>query len=397
LSIKATEELHIHDLSELLENDSSEYSQQLLAGFGNLQFAKALETEFQHTFAQKRLVRLRMAIPIGALVTLLIQFSDFFRLESALASDFFVLRSIALAGLIPLGYLVYKKQNMRLELLTAVALCIYGIGSSLILGLKSNAGFDAPVYTYIMILIFCYFMGGMSFRATLITAFLITFTYPLGQYLMGFSYYEYDQNLFFLFIFHALGIPGAWYIEYSAREQYLNRHLLSKMAMYDSLTNLPNRRSFFIDIARLCRQANRDGTSLAVAMLDVDHFKSYNDNFGHIAGDQCLQKLASMITDSIKRPFDNAGRYGGEEFSLAWYDCDEHQARQLAEKLREDIQTMAIQQAPEIDTGVITVSIGVCVRPPSSDIDEDRAISIADKALYEAKSAGRNQVIVHTA
>ncbi len=394
MSIKSPKDVHLDDLGALLENESSEYSKQLLAGFSKLKFSGALEQEFQNFFGKKRLSRLRMAIPIGALLTLLFQLSDFFRFDSTQWGDLMTLRGIALIGLIPLWHLVHKKKIEDLQLISAVALCIYGLASSLILGIISNAGYDAPIYTFIVILMFCYFMGDLGFRVAVTTAILITITYPLGQYLMGFSFYEYDRNIFFLLVFNALGIPGAWYIDYSAREQFLNRQLLAKMAMYDSLTSLPNRRSFFSDIARLCRQADRDGTSLAVAMLDVDRFKNYNDHFGHMAGDRALQKISSVLTHSVKRPFDNVGRYGGEEFALVWYDCDENQAHRLADTLRKDIQALGIKQAPEVEPPVITVSIGVCVRPSTSHYDEDRAISIADKALYKAKTAGRNQVVV---
>lgn len=394
--MKSSKDKDSNNLSELLESEPSEYSQQLRIGFRNLKFIPSLEKEFQFFFDEKRLSRLQVAVPIGALITLTFVLSDFLRFDETLLKTIFISRFTEFVALLALWFCVHRQFTQYLEAMSCVALLIYGATAVYILGQINLSPYHAPIYSILAILSFCYFMLGISLRLVAGTALLITALFPIGFYLMGIPFEDYSRDLFFMLIFHTLGIPGAWYIEYSARENFLNRQLLSKLAMYDSLTSLPNRRSFFTDIARLCRQADRDGTSLAVAMLDVDRFKNYNDHFGHMAGDRCLQKIASILTQSVKRPFDNVGRYGGEEFALVWYNCDENQARQLADTLRKDIQAMALKQAPEIEPPVITVSIGVCVRPPTSHYDEDRAISIADKALYEAKTNGRNQIAVHS-
>jgi diguanylate cyclase (GGDEF)-like protein len=171
--------------------------------------------------------------------------------------------------------------------------------------------------------------------------------------------------------------------------------MLSELAMHDSLTALPNRRSLFIDLGRLCRQARRDQIAFAVAMVDVDHFKAYNDQFGHMSGDVCLQKLAEVLNQAAQRPLDTAGRYGGEEFTLIWYDCSPAQARELAEKLRQEIEALNITQADRIEGGVITVSVGVCLCPVGGDYTEEMVIQRADEALYQAKDDGRNRVVMH--
>ena len=165
---------------------------------------------------------------------------------------------------------------------------------------------------------------------------------------------------------------------------------LEKAAVIDSLTGLTNRRGFEEYAQHQWAQASREQSSLAVLMLDIDCFKQYNDNYGHLKGDRCLQKVADIIKEAVNRPIDMVARYGGEEFIVLLPQTDMGGAYQVAEQIRSAINYRRI---PHLNSWVekhVTVSIGcsVCENVDHRSIDE--LINSADRALYQAKEKGRN-------
>ena len=172
----------------------------------------------------------------------------------------------------------------------------------------------------------------------------------------------------------------------------LNRNL-ELLALEDALTGLANRRQFDLFIQAETGRARRNLTGLALLMIDVDHFKAFNDHYGHLAGDQCLRNIAAIIIEHIKRPGDLAARFGGEEFAVVLPGTDYVGAFLVAEKIRRAVQTagLAHSESPE---AVITVSIGMCGYDPASQTSTEELIGAADKALYVAKASGRNMSVI---
>jgi len=164
---------------------------------------------------------------------------------------------------------------------------------------------------------------------------------------------------------------------------------LERKNVLDELTGLHNRRFYDQKILAEYRRSRRNLTALSLVVIDIDHFKAVNDNYGHLAGDQCLIWLAKHIKNSLKRSTDKAFRYGGEEFCLILPNTDAGGALLMAEKLREGISEQAFQfQDIEIP---ITISSGICTYQQQTDIGPEEIFSLADKALYQAKHNGRNQ------
>ncbi|VVP66793.1 hypothetical protein PS918_00450 [Pseudomonas fluorescens] len=172
----------------------------------------------------------------------------------------------------------------------------------------------------------------------------------------------------------------------------LNRNL-ELLALEDALTGLANRRQFDLFIQAETGRARRNLSGLALLMIDVDHFKAFNDHYGHLAGDACLRSIAAIITDHIKRPGDLAARFGGEEFAVVLPGTDYVGAFLVAEKIRRAVLAagLAHSESPE---GVITVSVGVCGYDPASQSATEDLIGAADKALYVAKASGRNMSVI---
>lgn len=166
---------------------------------------------------------------------------------------------------------------------------------------------------------------------------------------------------------------------------------LRELSSTDALTGLKNRGHFDRAFSSAVVKAYRFGQPLSLLLLDIDHFKKFNDTYGHLVGDDCLQMVASCIRQYVTRPEDLAARYGGEEFVVLLPDTPEEGALRVAEKIRGDIESTGFRVSDE--TLHLTVSIGLCsVCPDQADATKD-IFCWADEALYEAKGRGRNQVV----
>jgi diguanylate cyclase (GGDEF)-like protein len=166
---------------------------------------------------------------------------------------------------------------------------------------------------------------------------------------------------------------------------------LEQLATTDALTQLPNRRKFDVVIDHEWRRAQRQGEWLALLMIDTDHFKAFNDMFGHQAGDLVLARVAAAITASVRRAEDCAARYGGEEFAVLLPGLTAEAAFAIAEDIRTRVEMLSAEK------WATTISIGVASVIPDASLTLTQLIEAADKALYEAKSRGRNQSFVASA
>jgi len=170
-----------------------------------------------------------------------------------------------------------------------------------------------------------------------------------------------------------------------------NEHL-SRLSFLDALTGLANRRRFDEALEKEWRRAMRFGTSLALVMADVDHFKLYNDTFGHPEGDRCLAAVAGVLRNALGRAGDLAARYGGEEFVVLVPGLDRAGALALAESLRASCEALAMPHPGSPVAPVVTISLGAAACHPGDTLSMASLLADADAALYEAKHAGRNLV-----
>lgn len=182
-------------------------------------------------------------------------------------------------------------------------------------------------------------------------------------------------------------------IDQAEEELIVNNRDLALLSNTDQLTGLANRRA--LDEALECEwsRLSRHPLPLSVLMCDVDHFKMFNDRYGHDGGDQRLQSIARALQDTVSRPSDLVARYGGEEFALVLPGTDSEGGHQLAEKIREAVASLAIPNEDVSAGSCVTISVGVtCIDHFRSDRAEC-LLKRADEALYQAKANGRNQVV----
>lgn len=171
-----------------------------------------------------------------------------------------------------------------------------------------------------------------------------------------------------------------------------NRRLL-RDASQDELTGIPNRRLFNRTLVREVRRQSRTTSAMAMLMVDVDNFKQYNDQYGHLPGDQCLKQVAAALKRTLRRDSDLVARFGGEEFVILLPMTDCEGAERIARDVLVAIRTLAIPHAFS-PSGILTISIGVACWPNGIPTDPKRLLLEADAALYRAKSAGRDTLSV---
>ena len=180
-------------------------------------------------------------------------------------------------------------------------------------------------------------------------------------------------------------------------ERYLrdSREHLQRLSQQDGLTGLYNRRFFDQQLHSEWRRLRRIGAPLALLMLDIDYFKTFNDSLGHLAGDDALRQVGKALQDSLQREGDVACRYGGEEFAIILINTGLEGGQHVAARVHELIAGLAIAH-PGSPSGHLTLSIGLAVADPVSEEQPGNLIANSDQALYRAKHEGRNRTCIHT-
>ncbi|HET6493962.1 MAG TPA: GGDEF domain-containing protein, partial [Thermoleophilia bacterium] len=168
---------------------------------------------------------------------------------------------------------------------------------------------------------------------------------------------------------------------------------LETMSITDSLTGIANRRRFDEMFLHEWRRAIRSHQPIAMAMLDLDWFKDYNDSYGYQAGDECLRVIAQVIQTQARRAGDLAARYGGDEYVFIAPETDAESMLRITEAIHDAVEALALPNA-ESPFGRVTVSIGVAVQVPTKTADPEMMLRVADEALYRAKDQGRGQTVL---
>jgi diguanylate cyclase (GGDEF)-like protein len=172
-----------------------------------------------------------------------------------------------------------------------------------------------------------------------------------------------------------------------------SRDALAQLARMDGLTGLPNRRTFDDTLDREWRRLARSNAPLSLIIFDVDHFKLYNDTYGHGGGDQCLRQVAEAAVHALQRPADMIARYGGEEFAAILPETAAVGTAAVAEAIRVNVAALSIEHEKSLTAAHVTVSLGFATVIPKLDQPATLLIAAADKALYSAKAGGRNRVV----
>lgn len=205
--------------------------------------------------------------------------------------------------------------------------------------------------------------------------------------------FESKVPIYIIFFSHIIiALLGLFGLALVGRKLTSSYNTIKKQAVMDSLTGIPNRRSFTESIYREFSRSRREDESLAIIMCDIDNFKDYNDTYGHNAGDECLKKVAQSIAGSLKRPGDFCSRYGGEEFVVILANTERIGAVDVAERIRAKVENIGINHSNSAISDVVTISVGVATLRDNVVGSSEELIKCADDAMYQAKRSGKNQV-----
>lgn len=368
----------------------------------SLTFEKKLEGQFRRWYADHVRTRIRNLTwaPIVALLLTMFAGGPFAELRTAVFGD----RPDAVFDLVRFGLILPCCALLLAATYTNLYTRWYALAAQIVLPLQavSLTVLDTMMHAQghslnsllLLLTIGPFFLLGMSQMQVLRTVGLILAIYAVGGYIGGL---DSGQRLFDLavMIFAAgLGAALHYSLQKSLRHNYLSTQIMSESLNRDALTGIHNRRMFDEHAARMWQQASRAGVPVALLMIDIDHFKAFNDYGGHQAGDACLVKVAAALNRAARRPLDLAARYGGEEFAVLLYDTRRENVEEVCHELHASLAALAIEHPAFTDGQHVTFSIGAACVQPRPERRVEGLIQLADEALYAAKERGRNRTVV---
>ena len=369
---------------------------QLRMGFKGLRFEPPLESEFRiaRAEASRRQIRYNLLLAVVLIGAFAIMDRWLLGDASQLVPD--VLRFGVLVPLIALAIAsTYSHAYVRLyPLLMQFVAPVAGVCVVLIEIRAARSGVHLVFATLVITTIYLYFLVGMLFHAALRSNLLVLAAYVAIAWTAQLQGQQLAYSVMVLALANMVGAVVCYSLEKANRVSFLEARLLGEMVARDGLTGIYNRRMFDERVEELWNQAVRDQVPLAMLLIDIDCFKLFNDCYGHQAGDETLRRVAATLDRFARRPLDFTARYGGEEFATVLYDVDRAFVDDVAQRMRSEVEALAIPHERSSAAVSLTVSVGAaCVRPVSGRHREG-LIQLADEALYAAKHQGRNRVVV---
>jgi diguanylate cyclase (GGDEF)-like protein len=377
--------------ADLANFPNSPYAAELQRGEGSRAFSPEIEAEYVRAHLRNNRTLIRAAAALAALTTASRVVDR--ALVGTVPPSSLLFMSVVLAMSTLLAVLAFSRAYERFYLSVAVFVVpvrniIAAVG---IMQTAAHGELEALMVVPLLVLGPFYFTG-LRFRAASWTVAVTALALVAAAIAFGLETPTALRALGFLTMIATACAIAARNVEQSSRKSFLESHLIEELAHHDTLTGLKNRRVFDEQLDSLWDRGIEAHRPLAILMVDIDHFKAYNDWAGHQAGDETLRRVAQTLQAFVTRPLDVLARYGGEEFALVAYDIDSSEAESLAERMRFAVGALAIKHEGSTAGGSVTISVGVAVVQPSTERRSRGALQLADQALYEAKVRGRNRV-----
>jgi diguanylate cyclase (GGDEF)-like protein len=389
-------------------NQLAPYTESVAGGLTGLTFPAPVEEEFRKYYSQVGVTRARLMPCFAIMMTLI---STLLRLTSDGSWLYLTLWDLGffLPLLVATLYLSTQPDRYRLyQKMLAVSGAISGLVVVSLYFRPSLAGMPSYFSIEIAWIFTVWLILGLRFINAAIVALIISCAHIYGILSLDYETQVLGYEIVMLILVSGIAATCCYNLEYTTRLSFAESlevaeltKKLTELSEIDGLTGLNNRRTYDIYIDQIWRQAKREQTALTVILVDIDHFKAYNDHYGHQSGDNALKAVADVIAAHAKRPLDFAARYGGEEFVLALPGSSSEPDRPpggeqecaYAEQLREAVLALQIPHDNSTTSEYLTVSVGVAVILPGARRSLAGAIQMADEALYQAKDEGRNRVV----
>ncbi len=372
-------------------------ARQLDDGFASLRFSAPLEQAFRRHQLEVGMLQLRIALSLGFLFGFSFLVLDYVLGEPGFSGTGILVRTAInqslIAAMLAATFVAACHRYLN-EMAVAVCLSIAAcsvfvttVGEARDVGSSLTGFLVLTFYTYLFI--------GLRFWPALATAATVLLSVVVTGLLSGMPGGAIVYNGLFLLFANLIGATGLYNLEYNQRKSYLESLVLENLVRSDALTGLANRDYFAAQLRRAWAHCVREQVPLALAMIDIDHFKQFNDEYGHQAGDRCLKQVAATIGKVCRRPLDLAGRYGGEEFIVMLPGASSDHAHLKLSQLLAAIENLGIAHAGSQVAPHVTVSAGLAhLLPHETERSIAGALQMADEALYSAKRKGRNRVVV---
>ncbi len=370
--------------------------------FPSQTFAGPLEGQFRRWYSDNVRARIRSVVwlPLASLLIAVLAGGPFGELRAALVTpaDQGVFDVIRFAVILPscVAMLIATYTRIYTRWFTPVAqivLPLHGMCFVLIDVMIHRQGYSLNAMLPLLTLA-PYFVFGVVQAQAIRSVALIVVMYALGGYYGGLDSGQRTFDLVVLLFAASLGAVVHYSLQKSIRHNYLSTQIMSESLNRDALTGIHNRRMFDEHAARMWQQAARAGAPIALLMIDIDHFKAFNDYGGHQAGDACLVKVAGVLNRASRRPLDLTARYGGEEFAILLYDAKRDRVEEVCRELHAGLAELNIAHPAFTDDQLVTFSIGAACVEPQPERRVEGLIQLADEALYTAKERGRNRTVV---
>jgi diguanylate cyclase (GGDEF)-like protein len=391
--------------------------QQLLNDRGwRLRFREDLENEFQQDYARRYYLHMQVAEIMGVIAFMACGILDLIWMPEKSGRTWLIrmVAGVPMWGPLLLSFWGKFRQKIG-ERYMQLFICIFttsAVGGLIAIALNSTEPYNYYYYNSVtVIFVIIFVLSRIQFKWGMISAIIMWFSLNVGLIAFGPAINKLAIVIITNYVFFSASIGallGTFLIERSLRKNYLQSRIISLenrdleesnltlqyLSAIDGLTQIANRRSLDRSMAIEWQRALRKREPIGFIMADIDHFKVFNDTYGHQAGDECLRVVASLIKDHARRPGDLAARYGGEEFALVLANSSAEQAGIIAEQMRKVIMETTIKYEKSVSTN-ITASFGVASMVPGhGQANPDALILAADQAMYRAKRSGRNQVVV---
>ena len=377
----------------------SRVARTLQRGLRALRFEPDLEREFWHTHNLVSRPRVRLNVFLALMTTVSFALLDHLLLDQPWQLPHDLIRFGIQLPIVVLCLMLTTAERYERAYLPAIKIGapLFGIGSVIMATTAVDSQVALLSTRLVLAAFFFYFMLGLSFYSALRSNLIMLVSYPIAAWVAGVPPSLAAYSLFVLLCANLFAGAGSYALEHANRVAFLERKLLAEVASHDGLTGLLNRAAFDSEVRRLWDMAVRERQSLAVIMLDIDHFKAYNDRYGHPAGDQCLREVAGAFRATARRPRDVVARYGGEELIAILPGADRAHALATGRALVAAVSDLEITHAASTTRPRVTVSVGVAVVEAGMDSSPEALIRHADRALYDAKEQGRDRCVMHAA
>lgn len=384
--------------TDLTSQPGDRYARQLRRGFRRLGFEPEIEAEYRRTLIETERSPAAICTAVGACVWLAFALLDLHRISvlgmwggfDAPVWLWFGLRWSVLALLVA-GAAIIRNGRGDYSHLSWAMYTAMGIAIAVTAVVVHDKGLFVADNAQIVVVMAAFLPLGLTFRRALTAALIVALISAIAQLVFD-TRHELEhraQIVAMLLLAIPVAAMGGYLREHSQRRQFLLTAILDQQAHTDPLTGLANRRSLFAHAERVAHIAANEGSAVAVAIVDVDHFKGFNDSYGHGAGDLALQQVAAALTADLRTPLDMAARLGGEEFCILLYGPSAEAAQARFDALLARVRRLAIPHAGS-PTRFLTLSAGA-----TTLIGRERfnaLVNRADAALYRAKHEGRDRL-----